>query len=180
MDKPGERPSRPPARRMSRFDAPVRAEGDGYVIDIGDDEAALVRRLIGELRALLTDPEPDSDAQVLLVRLFPVAHRDDEEMEEEYQRLMREELVQSKLTAFDTVDSVLAVRRGEEIDDGQLTAFMQSVNSIRLVLGTMLGVTDDPDADEVTPGLEDSPEYHLYGYLSWLLEHSVIALSGGE
>ena len=43
---------------------------------------------------------------------------------------------------------------------------MQSVNSIRLVLGTMLDVTDDPDLDEVTPGHEDSAEYHLYAYLT--------------
>jgi hypothetical protein len=54
---------------------------------------------------------------------------------------------------------------------------MQSINSIRLVLGTMLGVSDDPDEDEVTPGLEGSAEYHLYAYLSWLLEHTVQALS---
>jgi hypothetical protein len=40
----------------------------------------------------------------------------------------------------------------------------------------MLDVSDDPTADEVTPGLEQSPEYALYGYLSWLLEHSVRAL----
>jgi hypothetical protein len=55
---------------------------------------------------------------------------------------------------------------------------MQSVNSVRLVLGTMLEVSDEPDADEVRPGLEQSPEYALYSYLSWLLEHCVRALSG--
>ena len=54
---------------------------------------------------------------------------------------------------------------------------MQSVNSIRLVLGTMLGVTDDPAAAEVTAGFEDTPEYHLYAYLSWLLEHTVRTIS---
>jgi hypothetical protein len=55
---------------------------------------------------------------------------------------------------------------------------MQSINSIRLVLGVMLEVTDDPDVDEVAEGYEDSPEYALYGYLSWLLEWCVRALSG--
>ena len=43
---------------------------------------------------------------------------------------------------------------------------MQSVNAIRLVLGTMLGVTDDPTSDEVDEQLERSPEYHLYAYLA--------------
>jgi hypothetical protein len=162
---------------MSRFRPPVRAKGDAFVIDLGAEESALVKRLTGELRSLLTDPEPDEGAQSLLARLFPVAYPDDDEMEVEYQRLMREELVESKLSAFDIVDDALS---GDgRVDEGQVVAVMQSINSIRLVLGTMLGVTDDPDADEVTPGLEDSAEYHLYSYMSWLLEWCVRALTDG-
>lgn len=156
-----------------RFRAPVRRAGDGFVVDLGADEAALVRRLVDELRQLLADPDPDEEAAALLVRLFPVAHPDDEEAEAEYQRLMREELVASKLAAFELVDTTLA---GDgRLDEGGLIAFMQSVNSLRLALGTMLGVTDDPDA-EVDPAREQSAEYHLYGYLSWLLEWSVRAI----
>ncbi len=166
---------RPPVREVDRDE-----DGPLFVVDIGDDEVALVRKLVGELRIMLTDDDAldDSDRRVLLVRLFPVVHPDDEELEAEYQRLMREELVASKLAAFDIVEAMLSPKRTEPATEGELVAFMQALNSIRLVLGTMLGVTDDPDADEVTPGLEDSPEYHLYGYLSWLLEWCVRALSG--
>ncbi len=154
---------------------PVRADGDGFLIQLDPEESALVRRLLDELRSLLTDPSPDSEARALLVRLFPVAYPDDIEAEDEYQRLMRDELVQSKLAALGHIDDALA--GGGRVDELRLIAFMQSVNSIRLVLGTMLGVTDDPDAEEVTSGLEDSAEYHLYAYLSWLLDHAVRALS---
>ena len=161
---------------MIRFRAPVRRIDDLFVVDLADEEKAVVRRLVGELRELLTTDAPDSEARVMLVRLFPVAYPDDDELEAEYQRLMRDDLVQSKLAAFDIVDR--ALEQGEPIDEGELIAFMQSVNSIRLVLGTMLGVSDDPNIEEVTPGLEDSPEYHLYSYLSWLLEWCVRALSG--
>lgn len=161
-----------------RFRPPVRASGDGFVVDIGADEAALVRRLVGELRALLTEGESAAGADALLVSLFPVAHPDDDEMEAEYQRLMREELVASKLGAFDVVDDVLGDGEASVLDESELTAVMQSINSIRLVLGTMLGVTDDPDAtDEVASALVDSPEYALYSYLSWLLDWCVKALS---
>jgi hypothetical protein len=156
---------------------PVRADGGGFVIQIGADEAAMVRRLLAELRSLLADEEPDSEARALLVRLFPVVHPDDPVAEEEYQRLMRDELVQSKLAAIEQVDEALAGTG--QVDEARLIAFMQAVNSIRLVLGTMLGVTDDPHLDEVTPGQEDSAEYHLYVYLSWLLDHAVRALAGG-
>jgi hypothetical protein len=163
---------------MGRFRPPVRARGDGFVVDVGDDEAAVIRRLTGELRTLLSEEATDDQARALLLRLFPTAYPDDEEHEVEYQRLMREELVASKLAALDVVDSALADRPAR-LDEAGLTAFMQSINSIRLVLGTMLDVDDDPTADEVSEGLENSPEYALYGYLSWLLEHSVRALESG-
>jgi hypothetical protein len=158
-----------------RFRAPVRRAGDGFVIDVDDDEAALIGRLSGELRALLAEEPDDPAAQALLGRLFPSAYLDDDELEAEYQRLMREELVASKLAALDIVDATMADDR--TLDEGGLMAFMQSINSVRLVLGTMLDVSDDPESDEVAAGFEESPEYALYGYLSWLLEHCVQALS---
>ncbi len=161
---------------MSLFKGPIRRHDDSFVVAIDDDEAALIRRLADELRALLSEEPTDPAAQALLVRLFPVAYPDDDELEDEYQRLMREELVASKLEALDVVDRAIDERT--ELDEGGMTAFMQSINSVRLILGTMLDVSDDPEADEVTPGLENSPEYALYGYLSWLLEHCVRALSG--
>lgn len=159
-----------------RFLGPVRAHGDGFVVDLGDDETALVRRLIGELRQMLTADDPAGESAVLLRRLFPTAHADDPEAEAEYQRLMREELVASRLASFEIVDTALG---GDgRLDEPGMIAFMQSVNSLRLVLGTMLGVTDDPDVDEVEAGFEQTPEYALYTYLSWLLEHCVRALQG--
>ena len=41
-----------------RFRAPIRAAGDGFVVDVSVDEAALLRRLVDELRELLTDDQP--------------------------------------------------------------------------------------------------------------------------
>ncbi len=162
---------------MGIFRRPVRRSGSGFVIDLRDEESALVRRLTGQLRALLTNDDPDAESQALIGRLFPVAYPDDEEMEAEYQRLMRDELVQSKLAAFDIIDE--AVRSGAPIDEGQLVAVMQSINSIRLVLGVILDVSDDPDGAEVGERFEDSAEYHLYAYLSALLDACVRAFSGG-
>jgi hypothetical protein len=160
---------------MGRFRPPVRSKGDGFVVDVADDEATLIQRLVEELRVLLSEEATDDQAKALLLRLFPTAYPDDDELEAEYQRLMREELVASKLAALDTVEGAMRDRPAR-LDEAGLVAFMQSINSIRLVLGTMLDVNDDPSGDEVTPGLEQSPEYALYSYLSWLLEHSVRAL----
>jgi Domain of unknown function (DUF2017) len=156
---------------------PVTRSGSGYVLHLGKDERALVTRLLEELRSLLTEPaEPE-----LVRRLYPVVHPDDPEREAEYQRLMRDDLVASRLAGIDTVTKVLG-RSGRKVtlDEAQMFAFMQAVNGVRLVLGTLLDITED-DEDEVLvegEGAETAPEYHLYGYLSWVLDASVRALSG--
>ena len=62
------------------------------------------------------------------------------------------------------------------LDEAQMHAFVQAVNGVRLVLGTVLDVTED---DEVTgPTSSSQPEYQLYAYLSWLLDSAVRAMSG--
>ena len=145
-----------------------------YVLHLGKDERALLGRLLGELRSLVTDPVELGAVR----RLFPVVHPDDAEREEEYQRLIREELVTSRLAAVDVVESVLSGSgRRVTLDDAQMQAFVQSVNALRLVLGTLLEVTEDDD--ESRPELASSPEYQLYAYLSWLLDSSIQAMSRG-
>ena len=163
--------------RRRRFVPPVVAVDGGWRITLDAEERSLLVRLAGELRALLTDADADSP---LVQRLFPTAYPDDDEREAEYQRLMREELVASRLAALDAVTEVLDPQRAEQpgddlLDEGQTIAFMQSVNAVRLVLGTMLGITDDDAADDADHA--DTPEHHLYDFLSWLLEWTVRSLS---
>jgi hypothetical protein len=151
---------------------PVEAVDGGWRITLDAEERSLLVRLVGELRALLTEGDGDDP---LLQRLFPTAYPDDEEQEAEYQRLMREELVASRLAAIETVTEVLDPDHDALLDEAQTVAFMQSLNAIRLVLGTMLGITDDAAADRAERA--DSPEHHLYDFLSWLLEWTVRSLS---
>jgi hypothetical protein len=152
----------------------VAVEG-GWQLTLDPEERALLIRLMGELRALVEGP----DDNALLARLFPTAYPDDEEKEAEYQRLMREELVASRVAAIEAVSELLAPRDaalGDVIwDEGQTIAFLQSINAIRLVLGSVLGIDDDESADVAEAAA--SPEHQLYDFLSWLLEWTVRALS---
>ncbi len=156
-----------------KFVPPVQKVAGGWRIGLDADERNLLVRLMAELEALMTGPD-DND---LIRRLFPAAYLDDEEKEAEYQRLMREELVASRLSAIESVTAVLRADPRELLDEGQTIAFMQSINAVRLVLGTMLGITDDESADDAEAA--DSPEHHLYDFLSWLLEWTVRSLSPG-
>ena len=153
---------------------PVTRSGSRYVLHLGRDERALVARLLDELRSLLTDPaDPE-----LVRRLYPVVHPDNPDRESEYQRLMRDDLITSRIAGIDIVTAVLG-RSGRKVtlDEAQMGAFMQAVNGVRLVLGTLLDVTEDDELVE-SDDADTAPEYHLYGYLSWILDSSVRALSG--
>lgn len=156
--------------RRREFDPPVEATDGGWQITLDAEEKALLVRLVGELAALLADGDNE-----LVRRLFPTAYPDDEVKEAEYQRLMREELVASRMAAIDAVTSALDPARRELLDESETIAFMQSVNAVRLVLGTMLGITDDETADAADES--DTPEHQLYDFLSWLLEWTVRSLS---
>ncbi|MDA2957666.1 MAG: DUF2017 family protein [Ilumatobacteraceae bacterium] len=153
----------------------VRRTSDGFVLDLDADEVHLLRRLIGEVRQLVTGASPDDPK---LARLFPPAYTDDDGSESEYRRLMHDELVTSRATAIDTVETTLAASETSKnrvvFDAAGLEALATSLNSVRLVLGTLLGITDEDDEPD-----HDVPEVALYHFLSWMLDGVVEALMTG-
>jgi hypothetical protein len=149
----------------------------GYVVNLDRDELDLIVHFIGELRTLLLTDDPNSHA--ITRRLFPPAYHlaDDADADTEYQRLMRDELVASRLAAMQQVDQALTA--GRELDEEGMHGLLQSLNAVRLVLGTLLDVGEEHTARSVS---DDDPlvgEYHLYEFLSYLLDAAVHAVSGG-
>ncbi|WP_420451654.1 DUF2017 family protein [Ilumatobacter sp.] len=161
-----------------RFKPPIYASTrrgvTTWTLNLGDDERAVVSRLLAELRELVDEADAESESP-LLRRLFPPAYTDHDEHEAEYQRLMREELVSSRLAGIDAIDRHLGADAGDQLDEGEVVALMQSLNAVRVVLGTMLDVGEDDD-DVGEPGDEHEPERQLYGYLSWLVDWTVRSL----
>ncbi len=89
---------------------------------------------------------------------------------------MRDELVTSRVSAIEQVEDSLDAR---QLSEAELVAWMQSVNSIRLVLGTLLDISEDLEIDDLPDDDPNLPDYALYGYLSMLLDEIVTALSAG-
>ena len=88
---------------------------------------------------------------------------------------MRSELLQSRRTAIDISRQVLDSH--DALSEGDLMQFMQTINSLRLVLGTMLDVSENDEAHEIiNEDAPNAPQMHLYAYLGWLLECVVDAL----
>ena len=61
------------------------------------------------------------------------------------------------------------------LDAEQMNAWMQAVNSLRLVLGTMLDISDDEQELTFDPSDPNARTQALYGYLGGLLDEIVDA-----
>ena len=148
----------------------VGLPGGALKLRLRAEERDLLRRLPGQLRELLSDA-PDDPA---LERLFPPAYASDPEHEEEYRRLMGDELRSRHLAALAVLE--------ETVDADRLTAeqaagWLAALNDLRLVLGTRLDVSEEMLGDDVDPEDPDAPALALYGYLSWLQDQVVEALA---
>jgi Domain of unknown function (DUF2017) len=148
----------------------TRGRDGRYRLRLGDTERKLLAALPGQLRALLATDDPS------LARLFPPAYPDDDALDRDYRSLVADELLRGKLAALEIVE---ATATADSLDEGELTAWLGALESLRLVLGTQLDVSDATFADELDPSDPRAPGLALYGYLSWLQEQAVEALSGG-
>ena len=158
-------------RRVFRSWRVRRTRKGTFRIDLPEPERDVLRRLLPQLRQVVKGEGPD-DGRAR--RLFPTAYASDEAADADYQRLMHDELVSSRLAALDAVEESLDAR---ELDEVQLLAWMGSVNALRLVLGTMLDVSEDLDLGRLPDDEPDIEAYALYAYLSALLEEIVEVLA---
>ncbi|CAN5648869.1 hypothetical protein BH18ACT17_BH18ACT17_13660 [soil metagenome] len=143
---------------------PVRSVGPGrFSVRLSEAERDAVRTFSAQLRVLLTSENPSSDPAV--ARLFPPAQPDDVIGNLEYERQHGNELLLAKLEALDTVERTLELER---LTEKELLAWLGSLNSIRLVVGTRLGVTEESTPAEFAGDEQTSEMFALYGYLTWL------------
>jgi hypothetical protein len=148
----------------------IRRTHDGKVrLSFPAAERELLRGLPAEL-LLMLERTPDDPS---LERLFPPAYEDADD-EGEYRTLMGAELLHDSRRALELLG---ATADAELLDVDQADAWLRALNQLRLVLGTRLGVSEETMVGEVDPGRPDAHGLALYGYLSWLQEQLVEALS---
>ena len=145
-----------------------RDRDGGYLLRLPPEERELLRSLPAQLREVMQTDDPS------LRRLFPPAYPDDREADDEFRRLMREELLEGKLAALRVVEETAGADR---LSDAQLEAWLGALESLRLFLGTQLDITEESYEQDLDPENPAAPALALYGYLSWLQEEAVAALS---
>ncbi len=137
-----------------------------YQLNLDEQFRRILRELMEQLLALLEDPDAP-----ILHRVFPPAYSDpgDVARQDEYRRLMMEDLVERRR---EECRMVLETSEARTLTEDQLLAWSRTINSLRLVLGTYLDVSED---DEPRPA--ETAEESAYQWLSFLLEEAVDALS---
>ena len=138
-----------------------------YRVRLPSEERDVLAALPGQLRDALSAGEPT------LHRLFPPAFPDDESANAEYVRLVGAGLLEGKLLALAELERTA---HEDSLSEEELRTWLGGLESLRLVLGTQLDVTEESygPLDRADP---DAPRLALYHWLSWLQEEVVQALA---
>jgi DNA-binding transcriptional regulator YhcF (GntR family) len=152
-------------RRTIAPDGPHR-----FVVHLGDEERAVLRAVCQDLLSVLDD---DVEVAPSLRRLFPSASADDPAVDEAYQALVHDDLLTSRR---EVLAAVADTAEDKELDREQVEQWMVGLNSVRLVLGTVLDVSEDevPELSEDDPML---PAWAVYDFLGGVVDSCVRALS---
>ncbi len=149
-----------------------RNDDGGFDVTLFEPQRQMLSNLIAQLRDLLV-----ADSSHLLRRLYPTAHPGDAEANARYDELVHDQLLEHQLAALETVESSLD---SSTLSEAQLTQWMTSINSLRLVLGTRLDVSEEDDLFDPYAMPEDDPDFPFwvsYVILTEMLDLIIAALS---
>ena len=115
-------------------------------------------------------------------RLFPEAYPDDEVASDDFRRFTERSLRQDKVDRAQTVQAGIQRLTGQggqgQIPDDEVQAWLGTINNLRLVLASRIGVSDDEG--QWRQQLEHDPELVqgtlIYDWLTWLQDGLVNAV----
>jgi uncharacterized protein DUF2017 len=165
-----------------------RKKDGGWAVWFASSEISDLEKLPGQLRGVLANPDFSSK---VIARLFPQAYRDDPEREAEFQRLLRDDLLQRKLEGVAAFERTLANRKETrkllgfslvqvDLTGEELTLWMGFFHDMRLLIGTRLDITDESWQQEIDPRDPRAGEFNLLHKLAYIEETVIQALRKAE
>lgn len=158
-------------------------------------EAALLIELVGQIESLLEPPPVEDPLEALvglrdtappppddpaIARLLPDPYPDDPMASGDFRRRRTDDLLARKRDAARRVlSAVPAPGRALLLDEEAAQAWLTTLNDLRLVLGTRLGLTDDDSTAELEhldPDDSRRPLVAVYAFLTELLDDLTRAL----
>jgi hypothetical protein len=160
-----------------------RRKGSQCVATFAVDEVRVLRKVAGEVVALLTDGMDHGDPVVS--RLFPDIYPDRPEESQEYRLYTEGDLKTGKI---DQAGAILAALPDEgegevRLDPEAAEAWLRAINDARLAMGTRLDISAETDLSEeldeailVDPSSSRVFQLSVYAYLGYLQESLLNAL----
>lgn len=144
----------------------ARTSDAEFTIRISDEERDLLDHLVPQLRELLMSTAPSGNVDPMTRRLFPTAYNQDAKDDADYQELMRDRLLVSRLESLEILETTT---RATTLNAQELEAWANAINQLRLVLGTRLDVTEDDEPTDMDPDDPNTAPLATYHYLGHLL-----------
>ena len=147
-------------------------------------EGVRLDEVVDEYTTLLSSADANDEA---LDRLAPNPYPDDEHASRDFAEATRDDLLERRLADADVVRRALAPFRSFrasmtdddmlrahtlEVPRGEVDAWLRTLNAIRLVLATRLGIIDDDDHDP------EDPRFGIYDWIGYRLELLIDAEMG--
>lgn len=153
---------------------------DGIHLELVRLEGARLLDLVEQLQTIVRDSEADDPA---LDRLTPTPYPDDETAARDFNETTRHDLLDARVRdATIVIDALLPFRAFDEVSEEEglastvvdiplahIDAWMRTLNALRLVLASRLGISDDDAHDG------QDPRFGVYDWLGYRLETIIVA-----
>jgi hypothetical protein len=158
---------------------PFARRRDGSVdVTLTEPEVELLRSIVDQMGLVLEAPEETPHTE----RLFPPAYLDDPAAQDEFARLMTDDLLEGTRRALrsvvGTLERVETKRGGRHVrlsaDEAQ--DWLAVLNDARLTLGTRLDITPETYDAEIDPDSPDALAHDVFRYLGYVEEYLLDAL----
>lgn len=172
-----------------------RRRGGLVVATLSEQEAGLLRGLVGQVRDMLgariaATPQDElaeltgittglttAPEDRVLARLLPDFHREDSALSGGMRSLHEPELLAEKDGVAGVVLDTCPPNGGRiRLTDEQAQAWLTALNDVRLALGALLEVTDEMP-DELPPDDPRAQHLGVYHWLTWVQESLIQTLS---
>ncbi|MGI8532525.1 MAG: DUF2017 family protein [Geodermatophilaceae bacterium] len=149
--------------------------GGALRLTVDRDEAAVLRRLVAEVRDRLdAEPTPGGQPDPARARLLPDAHRDDPALAAAHRDLTEAGLIADKRADAELVAAQLPVAGGTvELTDPH--PWLRALNDVRLTLGAELAITEDSEPPRQV-ATEADLRLSVYFWVTYVQDSLVSAL----
>ncbi|MGJ3508541.1 DUF2017 domain-containing protein [Enemella sp. A6] len=129
-------------------------------------------------RELADDPDqPEVSEDPAVRRLFPDAYPHDPAASSDFRRFTeadqrRRKIAEAKVV-LQALNTTYSGVRPLRVEPDEVTAWLRTLNALRLTVATRLGITDEESAEELTELPDTDPRafmYSVYEFLGWMQE----------